>query len=201
MFKQLHQKYYRNGESLLCHFTKGESLLKILSSMQLKFSKFANLNDLNETEVNFQVTNFNLSVTIVTQIIEKCRLISFTKDTFDHESGLIDEWALNHPRMWAQYADDNKGACLVLDEKKLVQQNPSLLNQDIFKIEDVDYDMWTMSDEEENSKTFDEVIQDRYKLIFFIKSKDWIGERERRILQFGNQEFLNIDDCILYIYA
>jgi hypothetical protein len=197
MFKNRHQEYFPET-NLLCHYTRSDTLLKILSSMKLRFSEFKNLNDLNENEVNFQISDLNLEVTIKDYIIKNCRLLSFTKDTFN-KNGLIDEWGINHPRMWAQYAEDNKGACIVLNEKKLLQNNPELKDSKFYAVEDVEYNLWNLSDDVEDFRDAESLLKGYYKKIFFKKSKDWELERERRIFQIGDFEYLDINNCVEYI--
>lgn len=197
MFENLSLTPYKSDKKLLYHYTGPEKLLKILESLQLKFSKFDNLNDLNEIEVNFQITDFKFEINIQEYIIQKCRLISFSKDYI--KGHFIEEWGINHPRMWAQYADNNKGACIVLNEEKLLEKNQFLKECDFFRLEDVQYDFWTLNDNIENIKDPEEVIKQNFRRIFFKKSKDWELERERRLFILGNIEYLDINNCIEYI--
>ncbi len=197
MFENFNTNPYNIQKKLLYHYTGPEKLFKILTNMHLKFSRFDNLNDLNEIEVNFQITDFNLELNIQDYILKNCGLVSFTKDHIIDEK--VEEWGINHARMWAQYADNNKGACLVLNEEKLIKKNPKLRECKFFTIEDVVYDIWTLSGIQEHSVDSETVILNNYKELFFKKSNDWELERERRLFLLGDLEFIDINDCVEYI--
>jgi hypothetical protein len=124
-------------------------------------------------------------------------MISFTKDKF--QNAFLKTWSVDHPRMWAQYGVDNSGACLIFDELKLREENPELKDKSIFRIEDVKYKFWTITNDVEDSNDFSEIIWRKYRSIFFTKSIDWKDECERRIFQFGEQEFLNIKNSLVYV--
>ena len=89
--------------------------MKILGNMTLKLSSFENLNDLNEKEIKFVLQDWlALDSEIKKFLTKNCRLISFSRN-FELSKGHC-ECGCNHPRMWAQYADNNKGACIVINE-------------------------------------------------------------------------------------
>lgn len=196
--RNFHEMALRAKRKITVHYTSAEKLFLILSSMKLKFSSYENLNDLNESEVNFQISNLHLSATIKDEIVKSCKILSFTIDSFN-KNGFLKTWAIDHPRMWAQYADNNKGACIVFDETKLIETNPELKNRKKFRIGNVKYKSWNLENFSSESNDFNEIVTNNYRSIFFTKSLDWKGESERRIFQIGDQEFINIEDSILYI--
>lgn len=197
MFNDQHRNQFDISEMRLYHFTSAESVIKIIDSMKLKFSSFENLNDLNEQEVNFQIADFVLDVKLRDFIIKECRLLSFSRDVV--KSHKISEWGFDHPRMWAQYADNHSGACVVLNERKVLQKNKHLLSSNYSKIENVVYHNWIISDKTEDLQDAREILKKRYRDLFFKKHKDWKHEGERRLLLIGDADFLDIAGCIEYI--
>lgn len=197
MFENLNTNPFNKNRNLLYHYTSAESFFKILSSMKLKFSRFDNLNDLNEIEVNFQIMDFHLELSLQNFIIENCGLLSFTKDYIVDSK--VQEWGVAHARMWAQYASNNTGACIVINEEKLLNKNPELKNCSFYKFEDVIYVNWTNSSIVEKSSNPEAVLIKNYKNLFFKKNLDWELERERRLFILGELEFLDINNCVEYI--
>lgn len=184
-------------DKFLYHFTTAESLIKILGNMTLKMSSFENLNDLNEKEVNFILQDWQKGLKIKKYIAESCQIISFTQNY--QRNKMLCECGCNHPRMWAQYADKNKGACIVINETKFIEKNKSILNEIFWKIENVKYDSYIYNDnptDSDNSKGF---LEKNYKNIFFKKHNDWIQEDERRLFCINGPSFFSIDDCIEFI--
>lgn len=185
------------NDKFLYHFTTAKSLMKILESMTLKMSSFENLNDLNEKEVNFSFQDWWNGLKIDKHIVEYCHLISFSQN-FQIENSFC-ECGCNHPRMWAQYADDNKGVCIVINEEKFIELNRPFLNEIFWKIENVNYKPYIHNEsptETSNPKLF---LENNYKKIFFEKHNDWIQEDERRLFCIGGPDFFSIDNCIEFI--
>lgn len=182
-------------EKLLYHFTKAESLFKVIENMTLKFSTFNNLNDLNEKELNFGFFDSFLPLQIERYIVENCKLISFTRDynRFGENKGI------NHPRMWAQYAGNNTGACIVINEKKFKEINSEILKKAFCKMENVKYKDFIFNGEYEDDVEPKNFIKKEYKKLFFLKHVDWKNENERRLFYIGDENFISINNCIEYI--
>lgn len=172
-------------------------MIKILDTMKLKFSSFENLNDLNEIEVNFPIDDFYLDVTFQDFIIKECRVISFSRDLI--RNSRIVEFGYDHPRMWAQYSRDHSGACIVLNERRVLEKNNHLLNPKFSKIENVVYENWVLSENRDFLRDESLILKNRYRDLFFKKHKDWKHERERRLFVLGDVQFLDILGCIEYI--
>ena len=109
------------NDKFLFHFTTTESLLKILSGMTVKLSNFTNLNDLNETDINCDWNDSLKKINTKKYIQNHCKLISFSQNY--HPKDKFCQPGYNHPRMWAQYSDNNKGVCLVINEEKFRSTN------------------------------------------------------------------------------
>lgn len=183
-------------EGLLFHFTKAESLMKMLESMTLRLSSFTNLNDLNEIELNCSYTDSMLNIKHRKYILEHCKLLSFSQNyKVDNSYTNI---GYNHPRMWAQYAEDNKGVCIVIDEKRFLEKNATKLEGSLHVVENVSYkDL--LYDKNINSSDFKDsnaFLKEHYRHIFFNKHLDWEREHERRLFGIDIPEYLSIDGCI-----
>lgn len=184
-------------DGFLYHFTSAKSLMKILKNMTLKLSTFENLNDLNEKEIKFVLQDWLHGLEIKKFIAKNCKLISFSQN-FQWEKGFC-ECGCNHPRMWAQYADNNKGACIVINENKLIKQNRNKLNSLFWKIENVKYKPYMTNESPVESDKPESFVKENYQTIFFEKHKDWQQEDERRFLCINGSDFLTINDCIEFI--
>lgn len=184
-------------DKFLYHFTSAESLIKILENMALKMSSFENLNDLNEKEVNFIFQDWQKGLQIKKYISEQCRVISFTQNF--QKKDMFCECGCNHPRLWAQYADKNKGACVVINEEKFIENNKSILNEIFWKIENVKYKPYIYNENPTDSPNPKEFLENNYDRIFFEKHFDWEQEDERRLFCIDGPKFLSIDNCIEFI--
>ena len=184
-------------DKFLYHFTSAESLMKILENMTLKLSSFEHLNDLNEKEIKFVLQDWLHGLEIKKFITKNCKLISFSRN-FELEKGFC-ECGCNHPRMWAQYAENNKGACIVINENKLIQHNNNYLNELFWKIENVEYEPYMTNENPVESDVPESFVKKNYRTIFFEKHKDWQQEDERRFLCINGPDFLTINDCIEFI--
>lgn len=184
-------------DKYLYHFTKAKNLISILRTMKLKFSTFKNLNDLNEKEVNFTFDDGIKEIKTNEYILKYCKLISFSQN-FTRNTDIC-KCGCNHPRMWAQYADNNKGACIVLNENKLIEKNKTILNNLLFKIENVEYKPYIYNGNHTNDEQPESFIKNNYLKLFFQKHNDWSQEDERRIFCMDGPDFLDIDNCIEFI--
>lgn len=189
------------GDGALFHYTKMESFLKILDDMTLLPSSFGKLNDMNEGNVHNMNMNKNFMVMYNAEkyIKEKCHLLCFSQNYdicgFGHEG-------TNHPAMWAHYADNSNGVCIVIDKETFVKKNKKILDTHFYKFEDVEYDIFnTPIDDkiEYKADTPEEFIKRNWKELFFLKHKDWENEDEHRLFIMDFDGKLSIDGCIKYI--
>ena len=189
------------GDGALFHYTKMESFLKILDDITLLPSSFGKLNDMNEGNVHNMNMNENFMVMYNAEkyIKEKCHLLCFSQNYdicgFCHEG-------TNHPAMWAHYADNSNGVCIVIDKETFVKKNKEIFDTHYYKFEDVDYDFFnTPKDDkiEYKTDTPEEFIKRNWKELFFLKHKDWENEDEHRLFIMDFDGKLSIDGCIKYI--
>lgn len=196
-----HEELPYRGDGALFHFTKFESFLKILEDMTLLPSSFGNLNDMNEGNVNNMNMNNNFLVMYNAEkyIKERCRILSFSQN---YDIGGFGQEGTNHPAMWAHYAENSNGVCIVLDKDAFVKKNKEVLGKHFYKFEDIVYDIFnTPNDEVINYKanTPEEFIMNNWKALFFMKHKDWENEDEHRLFIMDYNGKLSIDGCIKYI--
>lgn len=195
---------YNNGQipriddGFLYHFTTAESLFKIVGNMTLRLSSFTLLNDLNEVELNCE-RGWGMDVINIQNFIrEHCRLICFTQN-YIQDGHSFCQSGCNHPRMWAQYADNSKGACIVINEKEFLKRNQKILASKFYRIDNVRYPLSLYNKDiktHEDEKMF---IMENYDHLFFNKYIDWGQEHERRLFGIDLPDFLSIKGCIEFI--
>ncbi|MEI6554871.1 MAG: DUF2971 domain-containing protein [Paludibacter sp.] len=188
---------YKNDNNLLYHFTTADSLLKILSNMTLKLSTFTNLNDLNESDINCDWSNTSNHIWIKRHIQEHCKLISFSQNYIYND--VFHEAGYNHPRMWAQYASNNTGVCIVIDEKKLKEINEKNLIGFFNKLESVEYDHLLYDKNIKDTDDSINFIKTYYRHLFFKKHIDWTHEGEKRFFCIDGPEYLSLKNCIEFV--
>ena len=116
------------NDGALFHYTKLESFLKIIGTMTLRSSPLCKMNDLNEANIDSLDwdTDFLMMIQAQKYVKEQCSIISFTKN---YMTGPICEEGSNHPALWAHYAEDSNGVCIVLDKEELLEINKMQLSK------------------------------------------------------------------------
>ena len=189
------------GDGALFHFTKYDSLKKILDDLTLQPSSFGNLNDLNEGNVSNMCLSHNFTVMYDTEkyINECCHILCFSQNYeisgYSHEGS-------NHPAMWAHYADNSNGVCIVIDKEQFIEKNKSIVDACFCKFEDVEYKVINTPNEEDilyNADKPEEFIRNNWHSLFFLKHKDWENEDEHRFFIMDYDGKLSIEGCIKYI--
>ena len=186
-------------EGTLYHYTSAESLFKILEDMTLKPSRVQNLNDLNEGALYRFISDFVYDKAVVEDYVKQnCTLLCFSKN-YEGFPGIIFR-GTNHPAMWAHYANNSTGACIVIDEKRFIERNREYLQNIFYKLEDVSYDGHLLLNKDKirigGNCDIKKLVEEHYKSIFFHKHEDWKMEDERRLLMIGSEQKLHIDGCI-----
>ena len=189
------------GDGTLFHFTKYENFLKILEQFTLRLSSFEELNDLNEGNLSNMNMDKNFRVMYETEkyIKERCHILSFSQN-YD-----IDGWVqegTNHPAMWAHYANNSRGVCIVIDKNAFIKKNQAVFDRYFYKFEDIEYDFFNTPNDNKinyNAVTPEDFIKNNWKTLFFLKHKDWENECEHRLFIMDYDGNLSIDGCIKYI--
>ena len=198
--------YYNNelpsrGDGTLFHFTSWKNFQLIMNALSFLPSSFGNLNDLNEANVNNMnmTENFMVMYDAEKYIKERCHLLCFSQN---YEINGIGQEGSNHPAMWAHYAENSDGVCIVIDKEKFIKTNRQILDTHYYQFEDVSYSIINTLDDEEidyKVETPEEFIKNNWKGLFFLKHKDWENEDEHRLLIMDYEGKFSIDGCIKYI--
>lgn len=183
------------------HYTKFESFKEILKDLTLKPSSFDKLNDMNEGNVYNLDLNRNFKVMYETEkyIKERCHILCFTQN-YD-VLGCEFEGA-NHPAMWAHYAENSNGVCIVIDKDAFLNENIGILSRYFYKFENVEYSFFNSPFDKNinyNAKTPQEFIKDNWRFLFYQKHKDWESENEHRLFIMGYDGKFSIEDCVMDI--
>lgn len=191
----------RKGDGALFHYTSLESFKKILEDLTLLPSSFERLNDMNEGNVHNMNLSQNFMVMYNTDkyIKEKCRIICFSQN-YDIKG--FGQEGTNHPAMWAHYADNSNGVCIVIDKEAFIAKNKDILEKHFYKFEDVEYSLFNTPNDEQidfKAETPEEFIIKNWQALFFLKHKDWENEDEHRLFIMDYEGKLSIDGCIKYI--
>lgn len=216
----------------LYHYTKAETLTEhILPSGKLMFSTFENLNDPRESkDFRFKYgtwassfsdhADLEVQTTFLNESIKRrWRIGCFVSDPdcavatakfFDEgRGGEIPQAAFNRghsrPRMWAQYGDGYKGACLVFDKSALrdcVAAAAENISQPLYEglityenpraVPDINvYDELTIQYDLLKrvgvKKYLDSHVEKFWRNLFFRKAIDWSQEHEYRFAVRGNR--------------
>jgi len=221
-------------DNYLYHFTSLEKAIYIIEGNSLKFSKISTTNDTMEAKPKMSYFEIK-SNPCLTNIFNKIdsinqsfiQLLCFTKDSNEDKIDknyriCLDDYTERGfalPRMWAQYAKNNNGACFVFNKKKLIKKAEENLNEKLIHNEDVSYvSQYTKldfnykklnflleeKDELESAKKYVYFLKSNTKYTrynYFYKLNDWSNEREYRILAFENKELYiqGINDAIVGI--
>lgn len=170
-FMTLHDTNYKKG-AYLYHYSGFDKAVKIIHNNNLRFSNIYALNDTTEykpkilfskdNEVNSQIytrcqeINKHIKICCFTQDNEKIKRFTKNNDMY-----FIDYTGRGFafPRMWAQYAMNNKGVCFILNKAKLEKEINDRFN--IIAAGPINY-------------------VERYKCFYF--SKDVVSEFRKQVL-------------------
>jgi len=225
-------QFFEDQDKFLYHYTSAKTAIEyILKDKQLKLGRYINTNDPKETKTwQFSLgTNEkrDLSGYSLEEISEKftqalkhrTNLACFSQDgtlTGDHTKDIYAR-GFGKSRMWAQYADNHKGVCIVLEKSAICKAVTDQFGNDRFRIYGgpVVYENHLITevnnpvhgfliDADHLEKLgFDKYarlhVETYHKSLFFEKVTDWSSENEFRVLVFGEREeelFLNINGTI-----
>ena len=203
-----------NANQYLFHYTTYSSALGILLSGQMRLGALANMND----PLEFQDCRDEGLVFVGSRSPEDCysdlhdfdnaviekqnsvRLASFSMDLADGNqnefyNNLSKGWARS--RMWAQYADNHKGVCLIFDKMNLVQSF-----ENTFKESETRYGVVKYTNDLEPLKCAlwrsckSLLTQDKIEYLFQ-KCEDFRDEQEFRLL-LVNKDLKNAEKIVSF---
>lgn len=160
----------------LYHYTRLESLEKILDSGILKFGALPQMNDITEASKdcyiecdNPELVNWN-NLQLLESRLNTIGQISLAQDD------LFPGYALHS--MWGHYAEAGEGCCLVLDKESIIKEAAQL-----------DYLCQKVSYGKDGAYIFipdnmdvDQYLSKNFNKLFFQKRKEWEHEQEYRII-------------------
>ena len=207
----------------LCHYTKKDiALEKILFDKQIKFgrlrftndpkdSRFTLLPTLQDVELNWKWNPEIESLASNIQL-DEWKVLCLTKNlksrTTEGNSYLFQK-GYCRPRMWAQYAENHKGVCLIFDGRQLhenIKRHASKKQCKVFH-GSVSYRNAHISPGYLNITNFiksgENELRDYYrkfyKEIFLFKYQDWKNESEYRWLinnETITEEYVDIEGAL-----
>lgn len=185
----------------LFHYTTYSAALGILLSQQMRLGALANMNDPLEFENLYKkpvVFDGNPSFEQLCELTDEhkkavmerqnfVRFVSFSMDLPKGRQGefynnLSKGWARS--RMWAQYADNHKGVCLVFDRKNVIKafKNEFDSNQCETYCREVKYTNDLSPIEENLCRPFKTLLESDKINFLFQKCEDFRDEQEFRLL-------------------
>jgi hypothetical protein len=222
------------ADKYVYHYTKAHIALDhIIKERSLRFGKYINTNDPKETKTwQFDIgTNENrdlgrynmnaLSEWLSRELKLKTKLVCFSTDTDpltgDHISDIFKRGYCK-PRMWAQYADNHTGICLVFARQKLSELIDAQFGTSYLilsgHVSYVDRIIVRKLDEQQYMINLDFLesvgkeayvrshLETHYKVLFFEKMSDWRDESEFRWVIFSETEadiYLDYKDSLVGI--
>lgn len=200
----IYQKTVRNNlDNYLYYYTGGDTLFKILGNLSIKVSRYNSVNDLDEANLNCLGRDWPEQFRLRPFIYKKCCFVSFVRNI--NPDGRI-VLGTERPRMWAQYADNNNGACIILNKHKLLKHIAQISEIEYSDLKNIDY-KWNKNVSKEKTEEIIEFCQDASEVdilkkysqeMLLTKHKDWEQESETRLWIIGNlpNDYLSIDGCI-----
>lgn len=215
--------FQSNSCEFLYHYTKAETAIDyILSSGTLKFSSYRNTNDPKESKDWFFIpgTNENRDLSkytpeYLTDIMNPrlklaTNLLCFSIDQSLTGNHLEDtpKRGFCKPRMWAQYADNHKGICLVFNSETLSKEIHKNFNRLTYISDHIQYKDRLIADIQTeqafivNIDCLENWGADEYayghgqkfaKRLFFEKALDWSNEDEYRWVVFDCENELLLE--------
>ncbi len=225
---------YVETEDALFHYTKISVAIEILFDRKFRLSQLKNTNDPTEYQDMFfsmvcydsnrqaSVPRFNEVAEVINQIMKsEHRVMCFCsnrKPTIIKEDGLTigDDLAhskgWNRARMWAQYAENHSGVCLVFSKKGLEEKLKDQRFRDTvskagyveyasienlsLRINQIDGDKLVEGDIRSHAEKY---VLDNLENLFFLKPVDYRDESEYRLAVYDPKaefEYIDIEPMI-----
>lgn len=209
-------------EQYLYHYTTLETAIEeILYSGQLRLGPFEQTNDPRESQ-NWGIgsvegarndRSFGKLIELINEDrLKRCKVLCLTRDDMEHHRLGFGRRGFARARMWAQYAGNHRGICLIFDAAKL----DAIINRTlgckgkIYKgiVEYTDSvaavtEASTFRLEEGYKGKLEMIVQkhiDQYaNTIFFNKNRDWKDETEYRYVFYSDDsqyQFIKIDNVL-----
>jgi Protein of unknown function (DUF2971) len=200
---------FQKPEGLLAHYTDAAAVFEhILPERRLRMSPYRRMRDPAEnqdivpgiawTGEQPRVDDAFAGVYYyIKRVRDAMRVLSFTRDAADQlgSSWPAFDCCWARPRMWEQYGDDHRGACLLFARDRLERALEERLGKEKLLPGDVEYtragiaESATRSlvderifDGEQRERAVTEYIDNNRRDFFFLKSDDFETEAEYRVV-------------------
>lgn len=186
------------NDGTLYHYTTAKAAKSILRSMRLKLSAPDSFNDPCDCSL-YDLPLRDFPEEDLESDWSKIRVLCFTRN---YKVGSNIRYGYQHPRMWAQYADDNRGVCIAIDKKSFLQENATYLKNKWHKFSPVSYSFLPsryLSEYALKHKNFGYKVEKFAADLFFSKSSDWRDEREYRFVGIDVPDYLSIKNSTSFI--
>lgn len=230
-----------NCDKYLYHYTSFEKACKILFYNTLRFSVITKTNDTVESKVKFDFVKDG-EIKHSTEKIERIKkyfdflngcvqLLCFSTDESKKEDKRVytktdDRYYVDMsgrgfalPRMWAQYADNNGGVCLIINKNRFEEEisknysialihSDKVLYKDFFEPYSIQADVIqnlsnSISQDENtiiNGYNFLKRNLDYVQYAYFVKYRDWMNEKEYRyLISSDNKELKEVKNLFTYL--
>jgi len=214
-------------DQFVYHYTTRDTALEfILPERRLKLGLFGKMNDPRDAKalllgLSNAVSDGFECRRIITYAGQKlknvCKVLCVTRDDPQFcQGGNVLCRGFAHSRMWAQYANNHDGVCLVFDKQKLNEAVTQGLGykgrvfHDLVKYKNnyfdgpapppLDYQEITSKGLE---SYLDEYVDQHHQALFFHKNTDWEAEWEHRWVLRGNdeqEEYVYIENALIGIF-
>ena len=190
------------------HFTRIETaLLYILPSHNLKLTSLLESNDpkenrtfgfwsiLSEVDMSKHQT---IKHAFQVFLHKNCKHLCFSQD---YKKNRFFVPGFRHPTMWAHYADNSKGVCLVINREKFLLENSKLINSKIKYKSILDFPSidWRQWEKGENSY-LEKFVNKNANKLFFQKHYHWSNEHELKFIEIGQIEYCSIQNSLVGVY-
>ena len=201
-----------SDDTLIYHYTSFNSACMILDTKRVRLSSLVNTNDplefmdksLNIIEHDIHNTTRTIDCELNKSFVERqniVRLLCFSVDfpcigeekNQEYTGNLLFKgWARS--RMWAQYADNHRGVCLVFDKDEFRKDFGKLRNDDIEifhdqkitytnNLSDLDENMTHVSNNDKIDGSFEHFyLDEKRRKYLFQKCEDYRDENEYRFV-------------------
>lgn len=201
------------NSNLVAHYSKIGNLENILKYKKVKFGPVSNLNDPRESSLSWIDTGgvgheFNYSAwreaeDLKASVLSKLRLFCGSSYSSLHDFGFkaVENQIYGKPRMWAQYAGDHTGFCILLDKDNFhssaqehVSEAKHLIHGEVDYSDSLSHISGGIQIEYGSNIKFEknlfETINKNYMLssVYFTKDIDWKDENEVRWLLYSENE-------------
>jgi Protein of unknown function (DUF2971) len=209
---------FQRPEALLAHYTKAATAFEcILPTRELRMGSYRDMQDPAENKDIVPGTAFYgdppdpegawaAAVDGIKRIRDSCRLLCLTHDTEGATDTFGCYWA--RPRMWEQYGERHRGACVLFDRARLQGAlEAELEDRGAYYMDEVRYtpagiaESATRSimddrifDPVQRDEAVDDYIENHHHDFFFLKSEDFRTEHEyRAVLMAGDADYASVD--------